>query len=194
MNVESVLGKIIPDAKTDFWALVYNEYGRNTELKVSGKKKDYVPQFSGFNLRPASDSFYYIVYSSGGSISYITELKDLKGFMGKINNPEEAALSAVLEGYFIDESFVDVAANYYEDKTNYYLDLGKVTSLECPYQKKHFTLTVDKTTGAISNVKENGTYMEVYNKKCTNNPRLLKIEKKEEPKDDPKKQPVKKRR
>lgn len=188
-SVEGVLARIIPNDKVDFWALVHNSYGKNTEIRTSGTKKDYAPQFSGFNLSPAEDSFYYIVYSSGGKLNYITETKDLKEFLGKINNPEEAALSAVLDGYMIDEQFVDVAANYYEDKTNYYLDLGKVTSQECPYQKNHFTLTVNKSTGVVSNVKDNGTYIELYNKKCANNPRLLKIEKKEEPKDEPKKKP-----
>ncbi|WP_209391235.1 hypothetical protein [Chryseobacterium sp. RR2-3-20] len=192
-NVENVLLNIKPDSKLDFWVLVHNHYGKGKEIKVSGTKKDYVPQFSGFNLRPGEDSFFYIVYSSGGKISYITELKDLKNFIGKIDNVDEAALSAVLEGYMIDEQFVDVAANYYEDKTNYYLDLGKITSTECPYQKKHFTLTVNKSSGMITNVKENGTYTEVYTKKCTNNPRLQKKQPEETPKETPKKAPKKRR-
>lgn len=193
-NIDSVLGKIIPNNKVDFWVLVNNSYGKNKEVKVSGTKQDYLPQFVGFNFRPGQESFYYIVSSVGGKISYLTDLKELKEFIGKIDNVEEAALSAVLEGYFIDEQFVDIAANYDEDKTNYYLNLGKITSKECPYQKTHFTLTVNKSTGVISDIKDNGTYIEVYTKNCTNNPRLLKIEKKEEPKNEPKKQPAKKRR
>ncbi|MDF2551811.1 MAG: hypothetical protein K0R77_1086 [Chryseobacterium sp.] len=193
-STQNVLAKIIPNDKFDFWVLVHNNYGKNEELKTSGAKKDYMPQFSGFNITPTEDSFYYIVYSKGGKINYITEIAGLKDFIGKVDNPEEAALSAVLDGYIIDEQFVNVAGNYYEDKTNYYLDLGKVTSKECPYEKKHFTLTVNKTTSQISNVKENGTYIELYTKKCPNNPRLLKIEKKEEPKDEPKKKPIKKRK
>lgn len=194
-NVEGVLSNILPDRQTtDFWVLVHNSYGRNKEIKTSGTKKDYTPQFSGFSLRPGEDSFFYIVSGKGDKITYISDIKDLKGFIGKIDNVEEAALSAVLEGYMIDEQFVDVAANHYEDKNNYYLDLGKITSTECPYQKTHYTLTVSKATGKISNVEDHGSYMEVYTKNCKNNPRLLKLEKKEEPKDEPSKQPTKKRR
>lgn len=193
-NIDYVLGKIVPSTKVDFWVLVNNKYGKNREVKVSGTKQDYLPQFVGFNFRPGEESFYYIVCSVGGKISYLTDQKELKEFIGKVDNAEEAALLAVLDGYLIDEQFVDIAANYYDDKTNYYLDLGKVTSKECPYQKTHFTLTVNKSTGVVSNVKDNGTYIEVYTKNCTNNPRLLKIEKKEEPKNDPKKQPAKKRK
>lgn len=193
-SLQNVLAKIIPNDRYDFWVLVYNEYGKNKEIKISGTKKDYVPQFSGFDLMPSEDSFFYIVNSKGGKISYITDLKDLKPFIGSIDIAEEAALSAVLEGYIIDEEFVDLAANYYEDAKNYYLDLGKVTSVECPYQKKHFTLTMSKASGMIEKAEENGSYIELYNKKCKNNPRLLKIEKKpEQPKDDPKKQPTKRR-
>jgi len=188
------LTKIVPNDKIDFWALVYNNYGRNEEIKTSGTKKDYIPQFSGFSLAPADESFYYVVYSKAGNLNYITEINGLKDLIGKIDNAEEAALSAVLDGYIIDEQFTDVAANYYEDSTNYYLDLGKVTSKECPYQKTHFTLTVNKVSGKISKVEDNGTYIELYTKKCPNNPRLLKIEKKEEPQDEPKKKPSKKRK
>lgn len=193
VNTQSVLAKIIPNNKVDFWTLVHSDYGRDKEIVISGNKKQYLSQSSGFNIAPADDSFYYIVYAKGGSVEYLTELSSLKDFIGKIDNAEEAALSAVLEGYIIDEQFVDVAANYYEDKANYYLDLGKVTSRECPYQKTHYTLTISKTTGAISSVKDNGTYIEVYTKKCPNNPRLQKIEKIEEPVIDPKKKPIKRK-
>ena len=193
-NTQNVLARIIPNDKVDFWALVQNNYGKNEEIKISGAKKDYVPQSSGFNVTPTEDSFYYIVYSKAGKLNYITEIGGLKDFIGKVDNVEEAALSQVLEGYVIDEQFAHVAGNYYEDKTNYYLDLGKVTSKECPYEKKHYTVTINKATPQISQVKENGTYIELYTKKCPNNPRLLKIEKKEEPKDEPKKKPVRKRK
>ncbi|WP_326981493.1 hypothetical protein VUJ46_14740 [Chryseobacterium sp. MYb264] len=186
-NISSVLNGIIPNERVDFWVLVHNEYGRNNEVRTSGKKKDYTPQTSGFNLFPSEDSFYYVVYSSGGNINYVTDFEGLRKFVGKIDNAEEAAIVATIDGYLIDEEFKDIAASYSEDKMNYYLDLGKLTSKECPYQKKHFTLTVNKAAGTIKDIKDNGTYIELYNKKCPNNPRLLKIEKKEEPKNEPKK-------
>lgn len=194
VNTQSVLAKINPNNKVDFWTLVHSDYGRDKEIVTSGSKKEFASQSSGFNIAPTDDSFYYIVYSKDGKFNYITELSGLKDFMGKIDNAEEAALSAVLDGYIIDEQFVDVAANYYEDKSNYYLDLGKVTSQVCPYQKTHYTLTVNKATGATTSVKDNGTYIEVFTKKCPNNPRLQKIEKIEEPEVVPKKSAIKKRK
>ncbi|KMQ69799.1 hypothetical protein ACM39_01770 [Chryseobacterium sp. FH2] len=187
INIPTALNGIIPNDRVDFWVLVHNEYGKDTEVRTSGTKKDYIPQSSGFDLFPDDDSFYYIVYSSAGKINYVVDFEGLKDFIGKIDNADEASIAATIDGYLIDEEFKDVAANYYEDASAYYLDLGKITSKECPYQKKHFTLTVNKKSGTITDVKDNGTYIELYNKKCANNPRLLKIEKKEEPKDESKK-------
>ncbi|MCT2408687.1 hypothetical protein NZD88_14145 [Chryseobacterium antibioticum] len=186
-NIPNILQQIIPNDRIDSWVLVYNSYGKNQEIRTSGDKKDYTPQFSGFNLFPDEDSFYYIVYATGGKMNYITDLEGLKKFVGKIDNAEEAAIILTTDGYMVDEEFKDVAGNYYEDSANYYLDLGKLTSKECPYQKTHYTLTVSKSSGVVSKVKDNGTYIELYNKKCANNPRLLKIQKKVEPKDEPKK-------
>lgn len=186
-GIPNILQKIIPDNRVDSWVLVHNSYGKNQEIKISDGKTDYTPQFSGFDLFPEEDSFYYIAYAESGKVNYITDLEGLRRFVGKIDNAEEAAIILTADGYMVDEEFKDVAGNYYEDATHYYLDLGKLTSKECPYQKTHYTLTVNKASGAVSNVKENGTYIELYNKKCPNNPRLLKIQKKEEPKDEPKK-------
>ncbi|KXH83329.1 hypothetical protein [Chryseobacterium kwangjuense] len=186
-GIPNILQKIIPDNRVDSWVLVHNSYGKNQEIKISDGKTDYTPQFSGFDLFPEEDSFYYIAYAESGKVNYITDLEGLRKFVGKIDSAEEAAIVLTADGYMVDEEFKDVAGNYYEDAAHYYLDLGKLTSKECPYQKTHYTLTVNKASGAVSNVKENGTYIELYNKKCPNNPRLLKIQKKEEPKDEPKK-------
>lgn len=187
-NISLILSKINPDTKMDSWILIHKSYGKDNILKQSGTKTDYESQSSGFNIGIAEeDEFYYIVDFSSGKPEYITDLNSLRKFVGKIDNIQDAAVFAATEGYIIDEEFRDLAGNYYEDKANYYLDLGKLTSTECPYQKKHFTLTIRKSTETISNAKDNGAYIELYNKKCTNNPRLLKIEKKEEPKDEPKK-------
>jgi len=190
----NILQSIIPNQKTDFWILVHNNYGKSQEVRIVGTKKDYTPQSSGFNLFPDENGFFYIVYSSGGKMEYITDLPALKKFIGKIDNAEEAAIMLTADGYFVDEEFNDLAGNYAEDSKSYYLEVGKLTSKECPYQKKHFNITVNKATGEVENIKDDGTYIELYNKKCTNNPRLLKIEKKEPQKDEPKKTNSSKRR
>ncbi|KAA0129887.1 hypothetical protein FY557_04045 [Chryseobacterium sp. SN22] len=187
-SVPGLLQRIVPNIKTDSWVLIHKSYGRDEVVKKVGAVKDYTSPSSGFNIGIAEeDEFYYIVYSTGGKTGYVTDLEGLKKFVGKADDVQEAAILAAADGYIIDEEFKDMAGNYYEDSSNYYLDLGKLTSTECPYQKKHYTLTVNKSSETVTSVKDNGAYIELYNKKCTNNPRLLKIEKKEEPQDEPKK-------
>lgn len=188
-HVGGILQNIVPDRKADSWMVVHKNYGKDTVIKQSGVVKDYISPASGFNMGIASeDESYYIVYSSGGKTEYITDLIALKDFVGKIDNIYDAAAVAAADGYIVDEDFRDMAGNYREDRSFYHLDLGKITSAECPYQKKHFTLTVERSTGKVVDVKDNGSYIELYNKKCKNNPRLLKIEKQpEEPKDESKK-------
>ncbi len=194
-NVSALLQRISPNMKVDSWLLIHKSYGKDIVLKQVGAVKNYTSPSSGFNVGIAEeDEFYYIVYSAGGKTEYVTGLEGLKKFIGKADDVQEAAVLAAADGYIIDEEFKDMAGNYYEDKSNYYLDLGKLTSTECPYQKKHYTLTVSKVSGTITEVKDNGAYIELYNKKCTNNPRLLKIEKKIEPKDEPKKKPSRSRK
>ena len=58
-SIPNILQRIEPD-KVDSWVLVYNSYGKGEEIKTSGSKINYTPQFSGFNLFPSEDSFYYI--------------------------------------------------------------------------------------------------------------------------------------
>ncbi|MFC3159935.1 hypothetical protein SAMN05443633_114107 [Chryseobacterium arachidis] len=194
-SVSGILQRIVPNIKTDTWILIHQSGGQDKIIKESGAKKEYVTQSTGFNIGIEEEGeFYYIVYFSAGKAEYVTNLDGLRTFVGKVDGIEDAAVIASTEGYIIDEEFKDLAGNYSEDANNYYLDLGKLTSRECPYQKKHFTIAVNKSSGNITNIKDNGSYIELYYKKCTNNPRLLKLEKKEESKDDSKKKPATKRR
>lgn len=182
----SLLKSVVPNDKLDFWMLVENNYGKITELKTVGNKKDFQPQSVGFSFELGKDGpFLYIVYGKAGSINYITKKEDLKPFIGKIDNVEEAALVQVLDGYLIDYEYNNVAANYHTDAKSYILDLGKYTSKECPLQKTHFTIAIDKKSGEITSVQDNGSYFELYQKQCKNNPRLLKLKEKHE-KDNPK--------
>ncbi|MBW8362483.1 MAG: hypothetical protein K0M56_09900 [Kaistella sp.] len=193
-NVQNILKALQPNERLDSWTLVYNQYSRDEVLKTTGKEKNYMPQFSGFKLSNDDEGYYYIAKSAGGKISYITDTEQLRKFIGTVDNGEEAAVIGILEGYFMDEEFEDLAGNYYADAQHFYVELGKVTSKECPFEKTHFMLTVNKKTGTITNVKDNGEYFEVYSKTCANNPRMQNYKKELEPYVPPKKARSKKKR
>lgn len=163
-SLDKIISAIEPSAKS--WALLKN----TEELINKGDFYDYQFQSEGFKLDPNEETFYYIAYSNGGKVNYITSLHELGKFIGKINNVEEAAIKAITEGYYIDLEFKDIAANYYQKNGNYFLEIGKITSLECPYQKRSYSLIINEVTGKITTAKENETYTEIYKKDCKNNP------------------------
>lgn len=175
-NAESLLKKIIPNDKTESWTLIYNEYARDKVLK-SGTKNNYLPQFSGFKLNNATEGYYYIAAAKGDSYTYITDLTTLQSFIGTIDNGEEAALLAITKGYLVDYEFKEYAANYRNVGNSYEVEVGKITSTECPMAKSHFMLTIDKKTGSISESGDLGRYFELYGKDCKNNPHYAALEK-----------------
>ena len=169
ISAENILKKIMPDQKIDSWTLVYNIYARDHIIKSQGKV-NYLPQFKGFSIDSHSDGFYYIAYSEKGTISYVTDLQNLRYFAGTVDNPEEAAIIAIAEGFEIDFEFKDYAANYQNAGEDYLIEAGKVTSENCPLSKNHYMLSVNRKTGKISGVKDLGQYFEIYGKDCQNNP------------------------
>lgn len=176
-NTESLLKEIKPDKSVNSWMLVSSEYGREKVIKSSNKLNDYAPQDSGFQLVKNDDQFYYIVYLEGSTLKYIKNTDNLKSFLGTIDSPEEAAILGILDGYILDEEFKNLAGNYVDKKDSYAIELGKITTTSCPFAKNHYELTINKKSGKITSVKDNGVYNEVFDKSCANNPHNSMMEK-----------------
>ena len=175
-DTESLLYEIKPDKSITSWMLIFNEYGRDKIIKSTKKMENYSPQESGFQLIKNEDQFYYIVYSEGNETKYITDFTGLKSFLGTIDNPQEAAIIGILEGYFLDSEFKNLAGNFISNKETFVVELGKITTTKCPLAKNSFELTIEKKSGKITSVKDNGVYNEVYDKTCANNPHNAVIE------------------
>lgn len=168
-NAENILINIVPNERVDSWTLIYNVYARDRVVKSSGNE-EMLPVFQGFQIGPHQEGYFYINYVKDGKTSQITDLQALKQFVGIVDNGDEAAIIAAAEGYVIDFGFKDYTANYYDAGAFYVVDAGKVLSEECPLQKNHYEVWIDKKTGKITQEKELGTYFELYGKECTNNP------------------------
>ena len=176
-NTESLLKGIQPDKSITSWQLISNEYSRSSLVKSYGNKIDFLPQTSGFQLIENPDQYYFIAYNKNGKTSYVTDKTELKNFIGKIDNAEEAAIIALFSGYFLDEEFLNLAGNYRQTPDSYIVELAKISSQKCPLSKSHYEISVNKKSGEITLVKDNGNYSEVYDKTCENNPHYSALQK-----------------
>lgn len=175
-NSESLLRAISPGS-INSWMLISNIDGKENSIYSTKKIENYASQDSGFQLINNAGQFYYIVYNEGNDVKYITDIASLKSFVGTIDNAAEAALTAIADGYFLDAEFHHLAGNYIENKENYILELGKITSTSCPLGKSHFEIIINKKSGNITSVKDNGVYNEVFDKSCENNPHYTQLQK-----------------
>ena len=175
-NAENLLRDISPDRNIISWTVIHHLEGKDRVLTTE-RKSPFESQGKGFKLNPQEPGYYYIAFTQAGSTQYITDPNSLKSFIGRIDNGEEAALAALAHGYQIDFEFKDYAANYVDHGSYYIVDAGKVTSLECPLSRVHYTMRVDKATGAVSEEKDLGPYFELYGKECTNNPHYSALDK-----------------
>ena len=182
LPLNELLKKVVPNEKYNAWGIYYVENGEVQELKKMGSISNKEIHSEGFELLPnnTSGAYYYVTTINAKGKNFITQAEDFRKFIGKVDNVEEAAILATLEGYFVDYDYKDYAANYHEDTEAYYLELGKVVSTECPFQKNHFMITDLKNKTSIKKIEDVGKYAEVYVKKCTNNPTLLKLKQKYE--------------
>ena len=172
----SLLNEMQPAKNITSWMLISCEYGKNTVVRSSGNQLNYDSQDSGFQFSKNENQYYFIVYDEGGKTMYVRDLASLKFLLGTIDNPAEAALLGISEGYFFDSEFKELAGNYINDKNNYIVELAKVTSTSCPLSKNHYELTIDKKTGKIISAIDNGVYNEIYDKTCKNNPHHAEIQ------------------
>lgn len=175
-TAESLLMAINP-VNIDSWMLISNVDGKDNSIYSTNKTENYESQDSGFQLINSENQFYYIVYYEGSTVKYIKDLASLKSFVGTIDNAEEAAVVGITEGYFLDTEFHHLAGNYINKKDQYIVELAKVTSTSCPLSKSHYELTIDKKTGKIISVIDNGVYNEIFDKSCENSPRHAEIQK-----------------
>lgn len=161
---------IKPNEKLDYWAVYFFDGDNFQLLKQVGAKKDIEKSETGFLKSSADNSYYYIITEKAGKKNMITDDAGLKKFIGKIDNVQEVTILLLLKGYFIDEEYQSIAGNYSEDKENYYLHLGQISSENCPFAKQSVSITIDKTTGIETKTDVGKVYFEKYRKECKNNP------------------------
>ncbi len=98
---DNLVLKIIPDKKYDYWEVVEGQFLRSDHPKIwisrgnmplNFKVKD--PQQGFLTGCNPSKCYKYIAYSLNGIYGVVSNLEELKAFIGKIDNIEEALILA----------------------------------------------------------------------------------------------------
>ena len=159
-----------PDKAYTYWEFD-QAIGRNYSKIIfsRGKKPDDVK----FQSRVYSKLFQgclpsycckYIIYVYNGKVGYVTNTKELKDFLGNIDNLQEAVLLAKATSQYQVDDDIKGGAYRIQDDTIYRLKLTK--PFGCPDMKKTFYLKVEKNKGIVDTATlatfYKGTGCEIY--------------------------------
>ena len=170
-DTDELLKKIEPNKDVKYWQLErvpnWKDETKNSEIlfkKGSYNSKENLPIFendwNGFftGCQPVYCA-YRITFLENNVWKVAKSKEDLKKFIGKIDNENEAFLIGIINDYSLD---------YYSEKGNGYLqknDGYKIKMMiynSCPETKESFTLFITKE-GKIQKVKNNGFYLKSKN-------------------------------
>ena len=158
---EELLKHIVPyDENVQYWEINYLD-GQTKVLASFGnlgdeepnKLKFYHNSFSGFftGCQPLLCS-YRIVFLKDGSWNFVESIEELKTFIGKVENVQEAFLLARMQGFRIDEK--SDGNGYLKTEKGYKLKVMKYKS--CPESKESFNVFIN--SDEIVSVSSNGFY------------------------------------
>ena len=168
-NSEQIFNAILPDEDIKSYKIISKQYANEKIIKAKGDFF-HIPQFKGIKFHPSDEHYFYIAYQKGNELYYSTDLESLMTFMGTINTPQEAVLLAMSQGYFPDFEHHHFAGNYEMKNGEYFIELSKITSENCPYAKNNFLISVHALTREIKELKDISRYFVIYDKDCTNHP------------------------
>ena len=147
---KKLIEKIKPDKNFLYWEYVYLRPGRTSGeeqiLKQSGdslmrKKYSLKKPDKGFFIECMPLYCYsYIIYIDQGKIHYVTDQKELKKFIGKIDNLEEALLISKINGLWFDPN--EIKAGSYK-KTENGFELNLMKSYDCPIKMEAIKVEID---------------------------------------------------
>lgn len=145
------------DRNKDF-EILYSE-GIITEKEKTTILKNERNRYGFFSGCQPSFCTYQITYLENNNWKTVKSEKELKNFIGDINNKSEAFLIGLINGYSIDFNS-EKGNGFMQLKNGFKIRMMKYES--CPESKESFTFIVNKD-GRITNLKSNGFYLKSKN-------------------------------
>ncbi len=169
---EELLKKIQTSNKVQYWQLERvpnwkneNEnseilFSKGTKIRITEYKQNTKLDWNGF-FRGCQPSYcaYQISYIKSNKWKTVKSEKELKEFIGKIDNESEAFLIGKINDYDID-SYSEKGNGFIKENKGYKIKMMIYNS--CPESKESFTLFINEF-GNIESSKSNGFYLKSKN-------------------------------
>ncbi|MCJ8153932.1 hypothetical protein MKJ01_09205 [Chryseobacterium sp. SSA4.19] len=159
-NPELLYPFIIPDKKYQYWSVLRNNPDPDEAVIYESQMPEYMtindpaPEKGFFQKCLGEDCFTYLIACKNGQSEYFSDEKQLRTFIGTVDNLPEAVLIANTYGYTVD-STNRLSSSYIIEEKYIVLYLSKPKG--CPKTKESFLIKIYKKTGALAST-SNGIY------------------------------------
>ncbi|WP_449398691.1 hypothetical protein [Chryseobacterium wanjuense] len=159
-NTELLYPFIVPDKKYDYWSVLRNNPDPDKAIIYESQAPDFmtindpVPEKGFFQKCLGEDCFSYLIACENSRSAYFSNEKQLRDFIGFVDNLPEAILIANTYGYTVDTPN-PLGSSYKIEDRHISLYLSKANN--CPPTKESFLIKINRKTGKIE-AKSNGVY------------------------------------
>ncbi|MEY8759185.1 hypothetical protein [Chryseobacterium tongliaoense] len=152
---------MIPDKKYDYWQVHRPSDKPEPELIYDSQRPENMagidessPNNGFFRECQTENCFSYILICNNNKPESLTSEKQLKNFIGFVDNLPEALLIAKINGFSIDTANRFTGSYKIEDR---YISLYALKSKSCPVIKESFLVKINRKNGKLES-RSNGVY------------------------------------
>lgn len=159
-NPELLFPFIVPDQKYDYWSVLRNNPDPDKAVIYESQAPDFMtlndpaPEKGFFQKCLGEDCFSYILACEKDRTKYFSTEKELRNFIGPVDNLPEALLIANSYGYYVDSTNPSASSYKTDDK---YISLYLTKLNNNAAGKESFLIKINRKTGRHE-VKTIGTY------------------------------------
>ncbi|WP_307446933.1 MULTISPECIES: hypothetical protein [Chryseobacterium] len=159
-NTELLYPFVVPDQKYDYWSVLHNNTDPDKAVIYESQMPPYMtlndpaPEKGFFQQCLGENCYSYLMACESGRTKYFSTERQLRDFIGSVDNLPEAVLIANTYGFLVDTADI-LGSSYRMDDQYVFLYLSKMK--KCPFTKESFFITINRKTGHLKS-KSNGVY------------------------------------
>lgn len=159
-NTELLYPFIIPDKKYEYWSVFRNNPDPDKAIIYESQAPEYMtindpaPEKGFFQKCLGEDCFSYLIACENSQSKYFSNEKQLRDFIGTVDNLPEAILIANTYGYTVDTTN-NLSSSYKMENHHILMYLSKIKGNTDT--KESFLVKINRKTGKLES-KSNGIY------------------------------------